>query len=126
MKQRVTDKSLYVTSVLFILTWVAASTLLAILKVGLPVRILIGLVPAGFLIFQIVLAFRYATGQDELQKRIILEGLTIAFTVALPVIFLIGIIMKAGINLPLEFIDSIYFLDIAFLIGYAISYRRYR
>jgi hypothetical protein len=126
MKQKVTGRLIYITSILFVLTWAAASALWVLLDVGLPVRILIGLVPAGFLVFQIVLAFRYATGQDEVQRRIILEGLAIAFAVALPVIFLVGVIMKAGLNLPLEFIDGVYFLDIAFLAGYAIAYRRYQ
>lgn len=126
METKVTDKSIYIIAALIAISWVAASVLLEILKVGLFVRILIGLVPVGLLVLQIILAFRYALGQDEVQRRIILEGLAIAFSIALPVIFLIGFIMKAGIILPFGFMDSGYFMELALLIGYAIAYRRYQ
>ena len=126
MKHRVTDKSIYIIAGLVAISWVAASVLLEMLKVGLFVRILIGVVPVGLLVLQIILAFRYALGQDEVQRRIILDGLAIAFSIALPVIFLIGFIMKAGIILPFGFMDSGYFMELALLIGYAIAYRRYQ
>ena len=126
MKRPVTDRSIYVVSALVAVSWVAASVLLGILEVGLGIRILIGLVPVGLLVFQIILALRYALGQDEVQKRIILEGLAIAFSVAPPVIFLIGFIMKAGVNMPFEFMDGGYFMEVALLVGYVIAYRRYQ
>ena len=126
MKHRVTDKSIYIVAGLIAISWVAASVLLQIIEAGLPVRILIGLVPVSLLVLQIILSFRYTLGQDEVQKRIILEGLSIAFSVALPVIFLIGFMIKAGVNLPFGFMDSGYFLEAALLIGYAIAYRRYQ
>ena len=126
MKHRVTDRSIYIVAGLIAISWVAASVLLALLKIGLAVRILIGLVPVSLLVYQVILCFRYALGQDEVQKRIILEGLAIAFSITLPVIFLIGFIIEAGINLPFKFMDSGYFMEIALLIGYAIAYRRYQ
>ena len=126
MKHRVTDKSIYIVAGLIAISWVGASVLLQIIEAGLPVRILIGLVPVSLLTLQIILSFRYTKGQDEVQKRIILEGLAIAFSVALPVIFLIGFMIKAGVNLPFGFMDSGYFLEVALLIGYAIAYRRYQ
>ena len=126
MKHGVTDKSIYVVAGLVSVSWVAASVLLEILKIELVLRILIGLVPISLLAFQIILAFRYARGQDEVQKRIILEGLAIAFSIALPAIFLIGFIIKAGVSLPFGFMDGGYFMEVALLIGYAIAYRRYQ
>ena len=126
MKSRVTDKSIYVVAGLIAVSWVAVSVLLQILKIALVFRILIGLIPVGLLAYQIVLAFRYTRGQDEVQRRIILEGLAIAFSIALPIIFLIGFIMKAGVSLPFGFMDAGYFMEIALLIGYAIAYRRYQ
>ncbi len=126
MKSRVTDKSIYVVSALVAFSWVAASILLQLVQIGLAVRVLIGLLPVCLLIYQIILAFRYALGQDEVQKTIILEGLAIAFAVALPVIFLIGFIIKAGVRLPLGLMDAGYFLEIALLIGYVLAYRRYQ
>lgn len=126
MKSKVKDKSIYIAAALVAVSWVAASVLLQMLKIALIFRILIGLVPVGLLIYQIVLAFRYTRGQDEVQRSIILEGLAIAFSIALPIIFLIGFIMKAGVSLPFGFMDAGYFLEIALLIGYAIAYRRYQ
>jgi hypothetical protein len=126
MKQRVTDRSIYWVSALIALSWVAASVLLELLKPSLAIRILIGVVPVGILIFQIKLCFRYALGQDEVQRKIILEGLAIAFAITLPVIFLIGFIIKAGVSLPFGFMDSGYLLEVALVIGYAWAYRRYQ
>ncbi len=126
MKRKITDRDIYVVAGLIVVAWIAASVLLEILEVGLAVRILIGLVPVGLMVLQIVLAFRYTVSQDEVQRRIIVEGLAIAFLITLPVIFLIGFIIKAGVNLPLGFIDSGYFMEVALLIGYAIAYRRYQ
>ena len=126
MKYGITDKSLYVVAGLVAFCWVAASVLLEILNIGLVFRIFIGLVPVCLLAFQIILAFRYIRTQDEVQKRIILEGLAIAFAIALPAIFLIGFIIKAGISLPFGLMDGGYFMEAALLIGYAIAYRRYQ
>lgn len=126
MEDRVTDKSIYIVSGLIAISWVTASVLLGILNLGLAVRILIGMVPVSILVYQIILCFRYARGQDEVQKRIILEGLAIAFAIALPVIFLIGFIIKAGVSLPFGLMDGGYFMEVALLIGYSIAYRRYQ
>ena len=125
MSKPVTDKSIYIVSALIAISWPVAALLLGILKVGLGVRILIALVPVSILAYQIILCFRYALGQDEVQKRIILEGLAIAFSVALPVIFLIGFLMEAGVKMPFKFMDGGYFLEVGLLIGYAIAWRRY-
>lgn len=126
MKTKVTEKSIYVTSILVTIAWIAASVLLAILEAALVFRILIGLVPVSILAFQIVLAYRYARGQDEVQKTIILEGLALGCSIALPLIFLVGFLIKAGVSLPFGFIDAGYFMEAALLIGYAVAYRRYR
>lgn len=126
MKQNVTERWIYIVAGLIVVSWIAAAVLLKILDVGLAVRLLIGVVPVGLLVLQIILAFRYASGQDEVQKRIILEGLAIAFLIALPVIFLVGFVIRAGVSLPLGFIDAGYFMEVALLIGYALAYRRYQ
>ena len=52
--------------------------------------------------------------------------LFVLLLIALPVIFLVGFIMKAGVNLPFSFMDGGYFMEIALLVGYAIAYRRYK
>ena len=126
MKNRVTDRAIYITGGVMAAAWVLAAALLGILHTNLAVRIVIGMVPVSVLVYQIWLCFRYTISQDEVQKRIILEGLSIAFMLALPVIFLVGFLMKAGVNLPFQFIDSGYFLEVMLIIGYTVAYRRYQ
>ncbi len=126
MKYRVRDRHIFIISALVALAWVGASVALKLLSTGLPVRLLIGLLPVILLVFQIILAYRYSLGQDEVMRKINLEGLSTAFIIGLPVIFLIGFMMQAGISLPLSFMDGGYILEVAFLIGYVIAYRRYQ
>lgn len=126
MGKRVTDKTIYIVSAMIAVSWPVASLLLGILKVGLGIRILIAIVPVSILTWQIVLCYRYLQGQDEVQKRILLTGLAIGFAGALPVIFLLGFLMEAGIKLPFRFMDAGYFLEVALLIGYTIAWKRYQ
>jgi hypothetical protein len=125
MPKKVTDKSIFIVSALIALSWPIATLLLTFLNVNLGVKILIALVPVSILTYQIILAYRYRTGQDEVQQRIISEGLAIGFSVALPVIFLLGFLMEAGVNMPFKFMDAGYFLEVAFVLGYAVAWRRY-
>jgi hypothetical protein len=83
-------------------------------------------VPVGILVYQIMLCYRYLKSQDEVQKKILLDGLAIGFSVALPMIFLIGFLMEAGVSLPFKFMDGGYFLEVALLLGYTIAWRRYQ
>jgi len=117
---------IYVVSALIVVSWPVAAFLLAVVKIGLAFRILIALVPVGILIWQIVLCYRYLQGQDEVQKRILLNGLAIGFAGALPIIFLLGFLMEAGIKLPFRFMDAGYFLEVALLVGYAVAWKRYQ
>ncbi|XUX00236.1 MAG: hypothetical protein TUN42_10170 [Dehalogenimonas sp.] len=126
MRNRVTDKAIYLTAVAMAVAWIFAATLLALVHTNLVVRVLIGMVPVAVLVYQVWLCFRYTMGQDEVQKRIILEGLSIAFMIALPVIFFVGFLMEAGVSLPFRFIDAGYFLEVMLVIGYTIAWRHYQ
>ena len=126
MGKRVTDRMIYVVSALIVVSWPVAAFLLAVVKIGLAFRILIALVPVGILIWQIVLCYRYLQGQDEVQKQILLNGLAIGFAGALPIIFLLGFLMEAGIKFPFRFMDAGYFLEVALLVGYTIAWKRYQ
>ena len=127
MKGRaVTNSQIYWASALVGLSWVAAAVALALLNAALVWRLLIGLVPMAFLAWQLYLAFTYTQNQDEVMKRITLEALSISFLISLPLIFLIGYIIKAGIGLPLCFMDAGYVLEASVIIGYIIAWQRYR
>ena len=126
MHSRVKDSQVYLASACVGVSWVAAAVVLALWQTALVWRLLICLIPMLFLSWQIFLAFRYFQNQDEVMKRVTMEGLSIAFLIGLPLLFLIGYIMKAGVNLPLTFMDGGILLEITFMIGYLIAYRRYR
>jgi hypothetical protein len=126
MKDRVTDKAIYITAGVMAAAWIFAATLLDLVHTNLAVRILIGMVPVAVLVYQVWLCFRYTVSQDEVQKRIILEGLSIAFMMALPVIFLVGFLMEAGVSLPFRFIHAGYFLEVMLIAGYTAAWRRYQ
>ena len=125
VQKRVSDRAIYIVSVLMALAWIVVAVVLAFPSIPLVVRMLVALLPVGVLVYQIIQAYRYAQGQDEVQKSILLNGLAIGFSVALPVIFLVGFLMEAGVSMPFKFIDGGYFLEVALLLGYAIAWRRY-
>jgi hypothetical protein len=126
MEKRVTDRTIYIVSAMIAVSWPVAAVLLGILKIGLGLRVLIALVPVSILVYQIILCYRYLQGQDEVQMRILLDGLAIGFSGALPVIFLIGFLMEARVKLPFRFMDGGYFLEVALLLGYTVAWRRYQ
>ena len=126
MKNRVTDRAIYITAAAMGVAWILAVTLLGILHTNLAVRILIAMVPVCVLIYQVILCFRYTLSQDEVQKRIILEGLSLAFMFALPVICLVGFLMEAGVTMPFRFIDAANFLEVMLLVGYTIAWKHYQ
>ena len=126
MEKRVTDRTIYIVSAMIAVSWPVAAVLLGILKIGLGLRVLIALVPVSILVYQIILCYRYLQGQDEVQMRILLDGLAIGFSGALPVIFFIGFLMEAGVKLPFRFMDGGYFLEVALLLGYTVAWRRYQ
>jgi hypothetical protein len=126
MKGTVKDSQIYWASAFLSLSWILAAVALALLHVALIWRLLIALVPMLCLAWQLYLAFRYTQNQDEVMKRITLEALSISFLIALPLIFLVGYIMKAGVSMPLSFMDAGYALEVTLMISYLIAYRRYR
>jgi hypothetical protein len=127
MKERaISSGQIYWASTFVGLSWIGAAVALALLNAALVWRLLIGLVPMLFLSWQLYLAFRYTQNQDEVMKRITLEALSISFLVSLPLIFLLGYIMKAGVGLPLSFMDAGYVLEVSVFIGYILAWRHYR
>jgi hypothetical protein len=106
--------------------WAAATVALGFLKVGLPVRVLIGLVPVASLLLLMLFAFRYAQQQDEVMRHVTMESLTIAFSVGIAIIFLLGWMIQAGVPLHLSLMDGGYILDLCFIGGYVVAYRRYQ
>ncbi len=126
MKENSRDRKLLAISAVVGLAWVAASLVLKLLTLPIPARLLIGIVPIALLFYQIVAIFRYVRSQDEFLRRISLEALAFAFPVGLLGVFILGLLMRSGIAIQLDFMDAGYLLIAGYIAGYFLAYRRYQ
>lgn len=111
----------------------AGGYLLAVLAaetpgLGAPIRIACALLAvSGFVVF-IVAEVRVMRRLDELQQRIQLEALAVAFPTALVLVFALGMLERAGVAIwgfrQLRDVWPLVVLPLP--IGYAIALRRYR
>lgn len=126
MKKNSPDRKLLVISALVGLIWVAASLVLKLLPLTITARLLIGIVPIALLFYQIVVIYRYVRSQDEFLRSISLEALAFAFPIGLLGVFIIGLMMRSGIAIQLDFMDAGYLLIAGYAAGYFLAYRRYQ
>ncbi|MSS72575.1 MAG: hypothetical protein EXS64_13935 [Candidatus Latescibacteria bacterium] len=91
-------------------------------------RVGVALLPVPFFAVFLVTFIRRIGSMDELQRRIQLEALAVAFPLALLLLMTLGLLQRA-IHLPFE--DWSYahvwpYLPIFYFIGLAVASRRYR
>lgn len=91
-------------------------------------RVGVALLPTPFFAVFLVAFIRRIGGMDELQRRIQLEALAIAFPLAILLLMTLGLLQRA---IPLPFEDWSYahvwtYLPIFYFIGLAVVSRRYR
>jgi hypothetical protein len=94
-----------------------------------PLRIVVAMLPVPFFLYFLLTEIRYMRNLDELQKRIQLEALAIAFPVVLLLLMTLGLLQAAGVNISQEDwgYRYIWFLAIAFYaVGVKMAERRYR
>lgn len=111
----------------------AAGYVLAVLaaeRAGMApaVRILFaGLAVAGFIAF-IAAEVRVIRNLDELQQRIQLESLAVAFPLALVLVFAVGMLERAGVSIWgfRELRDAWPLVALPYFVGLTIALRRYR
>ena len=92
------------------------------------VRVLVALLPVPFFVATLTLVVRGARDLDELQRRIQLEALAIAFLVTIVFLMTIGLLQRA-IALPFEdwsYLHVWAYLPVFYFAGVAIASRRYR
>jgi hypothetical protein len=94
-----------------------------------PLRIVIAMLPVPFFVFFLLTEVRYMRNLDELQRRIQLEALAVAFPVVLLLLMTLGLLQVAGIAISQEdwSYRHIWFLALlAYAVGVKTAERRYR
>lgn len=92
------------------------------------VRVAVALIPLPFFVATLVLVVRGARDLDELQRKIQLEALAIAFLVTMVFLMTIGLLQRA-IALPFEdwsYLHVWAYLPVFYFGGVAIASRRYQ
>ena len=94
-----------------------------------PLRIFVALLPVPFFVFLFVVQVRYLRGVDEMQQRIQLEALAIAFPAILLLLLTLGLLQVAGVAIPQEdwSYRHIWIIALAlYAVGVAFAKRRYQ
>lgn len=92
------------------------------------VRVAVALMPVPFFVATLLLFVRGVRGMDELQRRIQLEALAIAFPVTMVFLMTLGLLQRA-IALPFEdwsYLHVWAYLPAFYFAGIAIASRRYQ
>lgn len=121
-------RALCIAGVAWLLAFVAARAALEKMSLDSPVKILAAVllvVPAAIFLRNFV---EYLRSLDELQRRVHLEALAIAYPMATLFLWTLGL-LELAIDLPSE--DWSYrhiwtFLPMFYFVGLAIAWRRYR
>jgi hypothetical protein len=89
------------------------------------VMIILPVIPFAFFLFYYI---GHVRSLDELQRRVHLEGLALAFPIAVLFLMTLGLIEKAGAlsTKHWSYQEVWYYLPLFYLIGTAIAARRYR
>ena len=110
-----------------------AGYLLAVLaaerpEMGTPVRVALALLAVAAFVLFIVQEVRLIRGLDELQRRIQLETLAIAFPTALVLVFALGMLERAGVQIWgfRQLRDIWPLVVLPYGVGFLIASRRYR
>jgi len=128
-RPRPARRSCLVSAGLAFVTYFGVRLILENTALAGPLRILVALVPVPFFVYFLLTEIRYMRNLDELQRRIQLEALAIAFPVVLLLLMTLGLLQVAGVAISQEnwSYRHIWFLA---LLAYGLSVktaeRRYR
>jgi hypothetical protein len=120
--------SVGLVSAAWLVSYFAARWLLEHAAMAPWLRVAVALFPVPFFALFLVLFIRGIRGLDELQRRIQLEALAVAFPLAVLLLMTLGLLQRA-IELPFE--DWSYahvwvYLPLFYFFGICIAARRYR
>ena len=119
----------FVTTVLFAASYAAA---MAVLKtVEMPTagaRIAVALLPFPFFVAFLIAEIRLLRRVDELERKIQLEALAVAFPAAMLMMMALGLLERAVVLNPADwsYRHTWFFLPFFYFVGLGVARRRYR
>lgn len=127
-RPRTGDVFFAVVTALFVILYFAARALLERSDLSTPLRVAIALAPIPAFVIVILKVIRGIRGMDELEQRIQLEALAVAYPLALLLIMTLGLVQLAT---PLSPDDWSYrhiwpFLFVFYAGGLALARKRYQ
>ena len=114
-------------TVLFV-TYLASVIALKALAPGPTGRLALALLPLGGFVFFIVAEVRLIRCLDEMQQRVQLEALSVAYPTTILLVFGLGFLERAGYEVPgFERLRDVWPLTVLpYWLGLALAWRRYR
>ncbi|GJQ20508.1 MAG: hypothetical protein HBSIN02_08630 [Bacteroidia bacterium] len=115
-------------AVLFVATFFAARMILSIEGADMPLRILAALIPVAPFAWLLTAIVARLKAMDELEQRIQLEALGIAFPVTMVILMTLGL-LELAVPLPPEDLSYRHvwaLLPMLYFIGLALARSRYR
>ena len=119
----------FVTTVLFAASYAAATVLLKSVEMPSPgARIAVALLPFPFFIAFLVAEIRLLRRVDELERKIQLEALAVAFPAALLLMMALALLERAVVLNPADwsYRHTWFFLPLFYFVGLGMARRRYR
>ena len=113
---------------LWIGSYLGALLLLKYAGLSLPLRITVALIPVIPFVFFVRRFISHLRNLDELQRRVHFEALAIAFPLAILLLMSLALLARAQVIAPEKWsYEQVWFyLPLFYLVGLAISWRRYK
>ena len=116
---------LLAASAAFAVAYCAAALVQKLFTLNLTGAILVALLPVVAFFFFIREEVRVLRALDELQRRIQLEALAVAFPLAMMLLMFVGFLQRGGILLGEDFRSLWGLLPLCYFIGLVVARRRY-
>lgn len=107
----------------FILAYFGARAVFEMRAPGVALKMLAALLPAAAFLWFAWAFVSMMRQQDELQRRIQLEALAIAYPLAIAIVMMISLFQKAGF---LEWEPMWIYLPMTYFLGLTLAHRRYQ
>ena len=120
--------TLLAASITFAVSLVGALFLIEIVGLADPMRLAVAALPVLAFAWFIVEEVRLVRGLDELERRIQLEALAVAFPLTVLVVFALGMLERVGLAVPaFEHLRDVWALAfLPYALGLLLARRRYR
>ena len=117
-----------VAAAVLVVTYLVSVIALKVLAPGGTGRLALVLLPLGGFVLFIVAEVRLIRGLDEMQQRVQLEALAVAYPTTILLVFGLGFLERAGYQVPgFERLRDVWPLTVLpYWLGLALAWRRYR